>query len=249
MSVLKLFSMPRKAVRFWTALKEFKLLQLDTSSLIYYMLEHWSDITLRTYMRRRVLQARAICSDPRLGGWVDPYTAGMIYALVRVLKPETVVETGVGPGSTTAVILRALDANAKGTLYSIDLPGHDAKIYPTIGRQYNIHVPTGFEVGWLVPPWLKKRWRLILGDSAVELPNLLPKLGYIDMFLHDSLHTDEHIRFELATVLPHVRRRGVLMADDVNDYWSTAFVDFCKEHSLPFLVFRKRLGVAALSLS
>lgn len=46
----------------------------------------------------------------------------VLYLTVRLIKPETIVETGVSSGSSSAYILRALYDNQKGKLYSIDLP-------------------------------------------------------------------------------------------------------------------------------
>ena len=113
-----------------------------------------------------------------------------------------------------------------------------------MGRYYNIHVPPGYEVGWLVPEKMRNRWTLILGDSKKELPKLLNSFDVVDVFFHDSLHTEEHILFELESVFPKLRRGCYLLADDVNEYWSLAFVDFCKKHRLPCFVFGSQIGIA-----
>ncbi len=191
----------------------------------------------------QIEQVERVSREPRLGGWLDFYAELMIYAVMKSRKPQVVVETGVGPGSSSSVILRALEENGGGHLYSIDLPGRDAEVYPTLGKNFNVHVPPGFSPGWLVPENLRGRWSLTLGDSRVELPKLLSKLGKVDVFMHDSLHTDEHVKFELATAHPFLAPKGILLADDVNSYWSTAFVDWCKEARIPFRVYRERLGV------
>ena len=46
------------------------------------------------------------------------------YYLIRKLKPEIIVETGVWHGISTAYILLALKANSSGKLFSIDLPAY-----------------------------------------------------------------------------------------------------------------------------
>jgi hypothetical protein len=48
--------------------------------------------------------------------------AHSIYAVVRILKPRAMVETGVANGKSSALILRALERNGSGRLYSVDLP-------------------------------------------------------------------------------------------------------------------------------
>ena len=78
----------------------------------------------------------------------------------------------------------------------------------------------------------------------MELPKLLKELGTIDVFLHDSLHTYEHMMFEYTQAWRHLRVSGILMSDDVNEGWSLAFIDFCKERNAPYVVIRKRLGIA-----
>ena len=48
--------------------------------------------------------------------------AGVIYYLVRSLKPHIAVETGVSDGMSSLMILSAMKDNRIGHLYSIDLP-------------------------------------------------------------------------------------------------------------------------------
>jgi hypothetical protein len=138
--------------------------------------------------------------------------ARMCYAICRALSVDVVLETGVAYGVTTAFVLQGLAANGRGKLVSIDLPplGPDGDRY----------------VGYLVPEELRARWDLRRGTSKRLLPGLLPKLGKIDVFIHDSQHTYRNMRFELETVWPFLRPGGVLVADDVGD--NTAFDEFAR---------------------
>lgn len=133
------------------------------------------------------------------------------YALVRALQPATVVETGVANGVSSFFLLLALEKNGRGQLHSIEV-GDTA------------YLPPGCPVGWVVPESLRKRWCLHLGDSAKLLPALLAQLGTIDIFVHDSLHTYEHMTFELECAFPFVRRGGFLVVDDA--LWNKSFDDF-----------------------
>ncbi|MFO8109943.1 MAG: hypothetical protein R6U17_05410 [Thermoplasmata archaeon] len=45
-----------------------------------------------------------------------------LYSLIRKNKPSTVIETGVCNGMSSAAILKALEDNDRGMLYSVDLP-------------------------------------------------------------------------------------------------------------------------------
>jgi predicted O-methyltransferase YrrM len=62
---------------------------------------------------------------------------------------------------------------------------------------------------------LRGRWELRVGDARTLLPALLHEVGEIGLFLHDSLHTREHMLFEFETAWSHLVPGGVLAADDV----------------------------------
>jgi len=144
-----------------------------------------------------------------------------LYFLVRELKPEIIIETGVHRGVSSLFILQALEDNGKGELYSIDLPLAE---YDTDSRGVTKSLLPPEKIGVCVSKNLKKRWNLILGDSKKELPKLLSSLKSIDMFLHDSKHTYEHMMWEFDTIWPSLSEDGVLVSDDTN--WNTSFVDF-----------------------
>lgn len=230
-------------------IRELSSLNFNFFQIVRYISELRFDINYWKFVENQIQVAKSLTNESRLGGWVDFYIGGVVYAFIRIQKPDIVVETGVGPGSTSSVILNALHKNDKGMLYSIDLPGNDAVVYPQMGKFHHIHIPEGFEVGWLVSPQFKNRWNLIIGDAKEELPKLCDKLHHIDVFMHDSLHTDEHINFELDTISSLMRPGGVVLADDVNDYWSLAFVEFCRRKQHSFVVFRNKLGVARIGYS
>ncbi len=59
----------------------------------------------------------------------------MLYTLVRMQKPENIIETGVASGRSSMAILSALKDNKKGRLYSIDLPQFYAGEEPEHFRQ------------------------------------------------------------------------------------------------------------------
>jgi len=68
----------------------------------------------------------------------------------------------------------------------------------------------------MVPTDLRNRWHLYLGDAKEMLPRLLQTLGTIDIFIHDSLHSYEHMLFEFRTAWPHLRGGGVILSDDID---------------------------------
>jgi hypothetical protein len=146
------------------------------------------------------------------GGWddADPAFARAVWSLAVHLRSERVVETGVGRGVTTRVILEALRQRHAGHLWSIDRPPLDPLVHP--------------EIGAAVPGCLRGRWTLLRGTSRRVLPGLLARIAPIDLFIHDSLHTERNLRFELTTAWASMDGGGALAADDVQR--SSAFQRF-----------------------
>jgi predicted O-methyltransferase YrrM len=159
------------------------------------------------------------------------YAEGLyLYSIVRTLRPQVLVETGVANGFSTAFLLLALDANRDGELHSIDLPREVGKEYEP-GTFYEgtgrAGIPPGSEPGWLIPEELRPRWELLLGRSQEQLPPLLERLGTIDFFMHDSEHSFDCMWFEFNAAWPALRDGGVLASDDVNS--TAAFFRFAEE--------------------
>ncbi len=171
--------------------------------------EYYSDLrsntSLRRYIRERIEQAKG------------PITrASELYVLIRALSPNVVVETGVSSGVSSTFILQGLKDNQRGTLYSIDEPNADP----------SAALPEGLSSGWLIPHWLRDRWKLSLGRSSELLPPLLAKLKMMDLFLHDSEHSYENMMFEFKTAWKFLRDGGLLLSHDV--FWNSAFSDFSR---------------------
>lgn len=145
-----------------------------------------------------------------------------LYLLVRLTKPNWIIETGVASGASSVYLLRALHDNNYGMLVSIDLPPDN--------------LPKGKTVGWVVPESLKSRWRLHIGDSKNLLGPVLNEIGKIDNFIHDSLHTYEHMIWEFRTAWQYLCPGGFLLSHDVGV--NEAFFDFMKEKDIPWKSYR-----------
>lgn len=145
-----------------------------------------------------------------------------LYAIIRVLKPDVVVETGVCNGVSTLVVLMALEKNDNGSLYSIDFPTYSDKPAPEFQlNQYpEDHtfsaIPNDKNPGWIVPDRLRHRWELRTGKSQRKLPSLLEELEDIDVFIHDSDHTFPCMMFEYELAWEYLRSGGVLLSDDIH---------------------------------
>ena len=145
-----------------------------------------------------------------------------LYLLVRLIKPDIVVETGVSSGASSAYILFALRDNDKGRLISIDLPPDN--------------LPPGKSSGWVVPSLLNERWSLHIGDSKHLLEPLLHEAGEVDCFIHDSLHTYDHMMWEFRTAWNFLKPGGLFLSHDVGA--NDAFFDFMKETRIPWSAYR-----------
>jgi hypothetical protein len=103
--------------------------------------------------------------------------------------------------------------NGAGALWSIDLPPQ------TISSIHD-------QVGLAVDPDSRKLWTYIRGSSRRRLQAVLRQTGVIDLFIHDSLHTEYNTLFELRTVWPMVRSGGAMVVDDIDTNW--AFHEFTR---------------------
>jgi predicted O-methyltransferase YrrM len=151
------------------------------------------------------IRMKAVSADCSIPTYCDAsYELGCLcYCVVRLARPATVIETGVGRGVTSYYILSALEKNRLGSLISIDLPALKARSQKDIGT--------------LVPTSLRSRWNLILGPGPAVMRKLCKTVGRIDLFIHDSNHSylNQIMEYELA--LNWLRAGGILISDDVHN--------------------------------
>jgi hypothetical protein len=169
-----------------------------------------------------------------LFGSVDSELATACYALVRKMKPSTVVETGVCNGVSTLFILKAMDENKDGALYSVDYPYHADKSLEefrsqTFDEYGGAAIPRDKQPGWIIPDGLRERWDLRLGKSQRQLPRLLGEVGNVDLFIHDSEHSHPCMMFEYELAWHQMNGEGVILSDDIG--WNEAFQVFCDSRS------------------
>jgi len=178
--------------------------------------------------------ARELREAHRAGG--RPYYAQFrapfeLYALVRLTRPDHIIETGVSSGVSSAHFLLGVRRNGHGTVHSIDQP------LPQRGPRFSLRdspvaIPPGRSSGWAIPPDLRTGWDLRIGSSEALLPSLVDEVGSLGIFLHDSRHTPGHLTFELSTVRPKLAPGSVVLAD--NTVWTgLAFPRFAKSVGAP----------------
>jgi hypothetical protein len=140
-----------------------------------------------------------------------------IWCLTRHLRPRNVVETGVAHGVSSRFILEALERNEIGHLWSIDHPP----------LEHVWHEQIGAAVGGRY----SARWSYIRGSSKLRLPSLFSQLGRIDLFVHDSLHSEHNVRFEVDRAWAALRPGGAIVVDDIDANWGfKSFVEAFSGH-------------------
>jgi hypothetical protein len=142
--------------------------------------------------------------------------ARAVWCSVRHTEPSVVIETGVAHGVTSRIILEALNLNDRGHLWSIDLP------HPL---DQSLHAQTGVAVTEECRP----RWTYLEGASRDRLPPLVPEVGRVDMFIHDSLHTMKNTLFEMEQAASAMRPGGVMLVDDIKSH--LGFATFARRHA------------------
>jgi hypothetical protein len=154
----------------------------------------------------------------------------IFYGLVRALKPKIVIETGVAAGISTSFLGAALIENGDGRLYSVELPA--IQTLDKVCDDGVVYEWASTGVGWAVPDEVRKglgdRHTLVLEDVRTALPRLVRELPPIDIFIHDDLHTPDHMLWQYELMWPHLAPNGVMLSDDSNVGW----VDFCKSRRL-----------------
>lgn len=135
------------------------------------------------------------------------------YALVRIIKPRVVIETGVDKGLGSLVITAALRRNAE--------EGYIGKHFGT-----DINPDSGF----LLSGDYASHGRVLLGDSITSLTNFTDD---VDLFISDSDHDARYERKEYDTITQKLAKNAIL----VSDQGTRALMDYSKSTGRKFLFF------------
>ncbi len=170
-----------------------------------------------------VLAERLRAATARRGWWTKrspPFGKRLAwYALTRLRKPALVIETGVHDGLGSLILLRALERNHEesggGRLVSFD-------INPAAGWMVGSH----------------SLWEMRVQAAVDGLAGVLAGGDELGIFIHDSLHTYENERAELALAAAALGEDGVLISD--NAHASSALADTCRQLGLRYFHFQER---------
>lgn len=134
------------------------------------------------------------------------------YVLVRILKPDVVVETGTDKGLGTLLIAHALKKNGKGKVYSLDIDPFS---------------------GALVDEKYWENIELLKGDSLHNLKNI----SKIDMFIHDSDHSESHEMSEFESIQNSLSEKAVVISD--NSQFTGALLKWSHINNRQFIFFKE----------
>jgi len=141
----------------------------------------------------------------------------MLYLITKKLQPEISVETGVQIGGSTYSILRGMEENNKGKLYSID-----------IGRFFEYNGKFVTPIAPLVTESQKPFWKFVCGNAEKVLSHVIAPLSKLDFFCAGHSHTYKVQKFEGELAWPHIRKGGIFVldrADNNNNRYLNEFLD------------------------
>jgi predicted O-methyltransferase YrrM len=141
----------------------------------------------------------------------------LLYFLVRRLKPSVVVETGVSSGFSTQAILKAMQINGSGKLYSSDFP------------LFRIKDPEKY-IGILVDEDLKKDWKLFIEGDRISLPKICNQVDHIDIFHYDSDKSYKGREFALKTISSKTNKDSLIIFDDIHN--NSHFYDYVRTNNI-----------------
>ena len=141
---------------------------------------------------------------------INQNTKSLLIALLEMVKPKVILETGVANGISTNIFLKHAPY---ADIHSIDINANVMSDELSRYDNWTLHI-------------LKKR------KDFIEILNSLDRLSF---FFHDSDHSYPNQLFEYTYAWQKLEDCGVLVSDDIN--WSYAFLNFCKRlNQKPFVL-------------
>lgn len=187
----------------------------DSEQASAYIDEVRTDTSLANYLLGEMTKSDfQSVSDKRIGysrrlGW---------YAMVRLMKPSVVIETGVDKGLGSVLICAALLRNRA--------EGHFGKFYGT-----DI-IPTA---GWLLRAPYSEVGEILYGDSIESLTAFNEE---INLFINDSDHSADYEAREYEVILSKLSKNGVIFGD--NCHVTTKLAEFSSRNNRRFLFFKEQ---------
>jgi predicted O-methyltransferase YrrM len=153
-------------------------------------------------------EADTTCFYGRRIGW---------YILIRVLKPEVVIETGVEKGLGSVVIASALLKNIE-----------EGKV----GKYYGTDINP--DAGYLFSGKYKSCGEILFGDSIESLNNFNQN---IDLFINDSDHSEIYERNEYLAIKNKLGTNSIIVSD--NAHCSPELSHFSRNEQRDYIFFKE----------
>jgi predicted O-methyltransferase YrrM len=130
---------------------------------------------------------------------LTPMSQALLYALIRNMRPDHVVEIGTYRGGTAECLSRALQANGHGTLHTVS--PYDAERFGPIFAQW--------------PQELRARTRYYPVDSMMFFMQIDQERIQPDLVLVDGHHDYEFANFDIEASARRLTPGGFILIDNV----------------------------------
>ena len=183
------------------------------STILGYFEELENDDALREHIK-------AMVSDAKYGRDITVNFARRLgwYAVVRILRPKVIIETGVDHGVGSCVLTSALARNAsegfEGRYFGTDINPNAGKLLRGKYAEYG---------------------EILYGDSIESLKKFTSP---IDLFINDSDHSAEYEMNEYRVVSEKMAEHGVILSD--NAHCSDSLDEFSVETGRTFVFFSEK---------
>jgi hypothetical protein len=191
------------------------VIRSDHATILAYMDEAEGDVELKQHIEDAIAAspfASATDHAVRFGrrlGW---------YAIVRSMKPEVVIETGVDKGLGACLLSAALKRNYE--------EGHGGRYF---GTDINPNA------GYFLSGKYAEYGRILYGDSIETLTSFDMK---VDLFINDSDHSAGYEEQEYETIAPKLSDCAIVLGD--NSHVTDKLLEFSLKHGRQFVFFAEK---------
>jgi predicted O-methyltransferase YrrM len=162
-----------------------------------------------------------------------PQDASRLYRLVRLLRPEVIIETGTFEAQGTYALAAAANANNNGArLYTFDYDGDPTTILP--GDAWaELKAIRQSTLDLIQATFPNCKVEFVEGDTRQILPRFLEERRLTwDLFFQDSMHFYDGILSEWTAMRAYASMRAVVVFDDINEDAGHPFPKWFNTHEV-----------------